>query len=62
MSTMPNSTFIERQVWIAASLQVSWWPRLPVGAASHVMVGSNQMVSEPRRSSASLQAGQLLVL
>jgi hypothetical protein len=62
MSTMPNSTFIERQVWIAASLQVRWRPRLPVGAASQVMAGSNQMVSEPLRLSASLQAGQFLVL
>ena len=30
-------------------------PRLPVGAASQIMVGSNQIVSAPRRLSASLR-------
>ena len=35
---------------------------LTVGAASQIMVGSNQIVSEPRRLSASLSAGQFLVL
>jgi hypothetical protein len=51
-----------RQVWIAASLSSRCRPRLPVGAASHVMPGSNQIVSDPRRFSASLWAGQFLVL
>ncbi len=37
-------------------------PRLPVGAASHVMAGSNQIASEPRRLSALLYAGQFRVL
>jgi hypothetical protein len=37
-------------------------PRLPVGAASHPMVGSNQIVSEPRCLSALLQAGQFRLL
>jgi len=51
---MPNSNFIVRQVWMAASLSSGWRPRLPVGAAPHIMAGSNQIVSEPRRLSASL--------
>jgi hypothetical protein len=53
-SAIPNSTFIVRQVWIASSLQSGGRPRLPVGAASQVMVRSNQIVSEPRRLSALL--------
>jgi hypothetical protein len=35
---------------------------LPVGAASQDMAGSNQIASEPRRLSASLQGGQFLVV
>ena len=58
----PNSTFIVRQVWIAASLQSGCRPRLSVGAASQIMARSNQIVSEPQRFSAALQAGQFLVL
>ena len=57
--------------------RVFWWrPRRPVGAVSQLISGSNQplgtflrkypagqgIVSEPRRLSASLQAGQFLVL
>ena len=53
-SAMPNSTFMVRQVWMAASLSQGRRPRLPVGAAAQVMAGSNQIVSEPRRLSASL--------
>jgi len=37
-------------------------PRLPVGAASQVISGSNQIASEPRRLNASLQAGKFMVL
>jgi hypothetical protein len=48
------SPFIVRHVWIAVSLWVCWRPRLPVGAASQIIPGSNQIVSEPRRLSASL--------
>ena len=62
MSTMPNRSFIVRQVWIDASLQACGRPRLPSGVASHVMSGSNQIVSETRRLSASLSAGQFRVL
>ncbi len=51
---MPNSTFIERQVWMTASLELRWRPRLPVGTASQLIAGSNQIVREPRRLSASL--------
>jgi hypothetical protein len=53
-SAMPKRTFIVRQVWIASTLQSGCRPRLPVGAASQVMAGSNQIVSEPRRLSALL--------
>jgi len=53
-NAMPNSTFIERHVWIAASLKVCWRPRLPVGAAFQFISGANQIVSEPRHLSASL--------
>jgi hypothetical protein len=35
---------------------------LTVGAAFQIMVGSNQIVSAPRRLSASSSAGQFLVL
>lgn len=51
---MPNRTFIVRQVWMAASLQAGCRPRLPVGLASHVISGSDQIVSGSRRFSASL--------
>jgi hypothetical protein len=50
---MPNSTFMVRQVRMAASLQSGCRLRLPVGAASEVMARSNQIVSKPRRLSAS---------
>lgn len=36
--------------------------RLPVGAASQVMAGSNQIVGEPRRFNAALYAGLFPVL
>jgi hypothetical protein len=55
-------TIIVRQVWMAASLSSGCRSRLPVGAASQVMEGSNQIVSEPRRLSASLWLGQFRVL
>ena len=42
--------------------RVCWRPRLPVGAASRPIPRSNQIGIEPRRLSASLQAGQFLVL
>lgn len=59
---MPNRTFTVRPVWMAVSLQGCWRPRLPVGAASRPIAGSNQIVSDPRRLSASPKAGQFLVL
>ena len=75
LSAMPNSPFIARRVWIAAALSSDRRPRLPVGAASQVMAGSNQpygdcgqsptgqwIVSDPRRLSASFYAGRFLVL
>ena len=49
---MPNSTFMVRQVWIAASLKLGCPSRLPVGGGVHTMSGSNHTVSEPRRLSA----------
>jgi len=54
LSAMPKSTFIVRHVWIAASLYSGCRPRLPVGGGTQTMSGSNQIVSEPRRLSASL--------
>jgi hypothetical protein len=59
---MPNRTFIVRQVRIAASPHAGCRPRLPVGFAAHAMSGSNQIVGEPQRLSASLHAGQFSVL
>jgi hypothetical protein len=59
---MPNSTFIDRHVWIAASLWSGCRPRFPVRSASQIMAGSNQIDSEPRRLIAVLYAGQFLVL
>lgn len=50
---MPDSTFIERQVWMAVSLKLCWRLRLPIGAASEVLSGSNRIVSELRGFSAS---------
>lgn len=43
-------------------LKTGWRPRFPSGAASQVMAGSNQIVSDPRRLSASLQTDQVRVL
>lgn len=59
---MPKRTFIVRQVWIAASLYCGCRPRLPAGGGTQTMFGSNQIVRDPRCFSASLQAGQFLVL
>jgi hypothetical protein len=53
LSGMPNSTFMVKQVWIAASLKLGCRPRFPGGGGFHTMSGSNQIVSEPRRLSAS---------
>jgi hypothetical protein len=50
---MPNSTYMVKQVWIAASLKLGCRPRFPVGAGLHTMSGSNQIVSDPRCRSAS---------
>jgi hypothetical protein len=43
-----------RQVWIAASLKLGCRPRFPVGGGRHVIFGSNQIESDPRRFNASL--------
>jgi hypothetical protein len=51
---MPNSTFMVKQVWIAASLKLGCRPRFPVGAGLQTISGSNQIVSDPRCRSASL--------
>jgi len=51
-----------RQVWIAASLNVGDLPLLPDGLACQFIAGSNQIVSDPRRFSASLKAAQFVVL
>jgi hypothetical protein len=60
----PNSTFKVRQVWIAASLKLCCRPRLPVGAGTQAVSGSNQPLiaassdrrSTDRQRSARLQA------
>jgi hypothetical protein len=49
-----RSTFIVKQVWIAASLNIRDLPLLPEGFASQFISGSNQIVREPRRFSAPL--------
>ena len=53
-SAIPKSTFMVKQVWIAASLKVRDLPLLPEGLAPHFISGSNQIVSDPRRFSAAL--------
>lgn len=59
---MPNSSFIVRQIWMAASLNSGCRPRLPVGVAYHGISGSNQIDSKPRRFSAELYNRQFFVL
>ena len=74
-SAIPNSTFMVRHVWIAASLNVCDLPLLPEGLAAQFISGSNQpygdcqqsptgqwIVNEPRRLSAALYAAQFVVL
>jgi len=53
-SGRPNNTFIVKQVWMAASLNWHCRPRLPLGGGVHVISGSNQIESDPRRFNASL--------
>jgi hypothetical protein len=47
---------------MAGSPWSGWRPRPPVGAAAEDISGSNRIVAEPRRRSASSQAGQFPVL
>lgn len=47
---------------MAAFLKVRDLPLLPEGSAPQFISGSNQIVSDPRRFSASLQAVQFVVL
>ena len=47
---------------MAASLKVRDLPLLPEGLAPQFISGSNQIVSDPRRFSASVQAVQFVVL
>jgi hypothetical protein len=60
-SGSPNNTFIVKQVWfivkqvwMAASLNWYCRPRLLLGGGVHVISGSNQIESDPRRFNASL--------
>jgi len=55
-----NRHLMLRQNWIASSLKVWLRPRLPFDCPCQRMVGSNQMISEPRDFSASLHAFQLI--
>ncbi len=50
---IPKSIFIVRHVRTAASPQDGCRPRLPVGSGSRQFSGSNRIVNEPRRLSAS---------
>jgi len=61
-SAIPKSTFMVRQVWIAASLKVRDLPLLPEGLASQFISVSNQIVSDPRRFNAALYSAQFVVL
>lgn len=58
----PNSTFKVRHVWIAASLNWDWRPRLPLGGGTQTISGSNQTESDPRCFNDVLYEGQFLVL
>ncbi|PIL20898.1 hypothetical protein P775_06965 [Puniceibacterium antarcticum] len=44
-NAMPKITLIFRHFWTAASLKVCWRSRLPVGAASQHISGSNQILN-----------------
>jgi len=57
----PPRTFKVRQLRIAASPKPGCRPRLPVGGGRHVISGSSQIVSDPRRFNATLQADQFVV-
>jgi hypothetical protein len=59
---MPNRTFIVGQVCMAASLSSGYRPRLPVGAASRGIVGSNRIATEPRRLGTLFYQGRPRVL
>jgi len=39
-------------------LSVAWCPRLPIGAASHCVAGSNQIDNDPRLASAVVSSCQ----
>jgi len=62
LRAMPKMTFILRHVSTAVSLYCGCLPRLPVDAGTHAMSGSNQMIRESRCFSASLWAGQFLIV
>jgi hypothetical protein len=56
------STFIVKQVWIAASLNVRDLPVLPEGLASNFISGSNQIFNDPQHFNASLKAVQFVAM
>ena len=51
-----------RQNWMAASENVGWRPRLPVGGANHCMSLSSQTVNAPLALRALLYSRQFVVL
>jgi len=51
-----------RQVWIAASLNLHWRPRLPVGGGAQVISGSNQIANDLRCLKLSLYDDQFVLL
>lgn len=62
LSGNPNSTFMVKLVWAAASPKRSRRSRLPLGGGVQTISGPNQTVSDPRCCSASLQDGRFMVL
>lgn len=50
----PKERLQRQAVWIASSVNTGWRPRLPVGAACHCVLGSNQIANDPRLASAAL--------
>ena len=50
----PKESLQRQAVWIASSVNTGWRPRLPVGAACHCVLGSNQIANDPRLASAAL--------
>jgi|GEM_PF-2378899 len=44
----PNDAFKVRHAWIAATVKVAEWSYFPLGSASQIVSGSNQICCDPR--------------